>query len=117
MTFTFKLSRRIARLRAPVLTVVLFTLVSCNGTDSLEPDSSAPATAVEGTPVTFSGAFSSGSQTYPGANVEVDWGDGTYGAVGTDTVGMVWLGEAVSVAKICCLLLIISGIVGLRVLE
>ncbi|GAB7099407.1 quaternary ammonium compound efflux SMR transporter SugE [Thermobifida fusca] len=39
------------------------------------------------------------------------------GAVGTATVGMVWLGEAVSVAKICCLLLIISGIVGLRVLE
>jgi hypothetical protein len=45
MTFTFKLSRRIARLRAPVFAACLFTLVSCNGTDSLEPDNSAPATA------------------------------------------------------------------------
>ncbi|MEY9212246.1 multidrug efflux SMR transporter [Thermobifida halotolerans] len=39
------------------------------------------------------------------------------GAVGTAVVGMVWLGEAVSVARICCLLLIVSGIVGLKLLH
>ncbi|GAA3756868.1 quaternary ammonium compound-resistance protein SugE [Spinactinospora alkalitolerans] len=39
------------------------------------------------------------------------------GAVGTAVVGMLWLGEAVSVAKILCLLLIIAGIVGLKLLH
>lgn len=39
------------------------------------------------------------------------------GAIGTAVVGMVWLGEAVSVARICCLLLIVSGIVGLKLLN
>ncbi|GAB3206242.1 DMT family transporter [Marinactinospora thermotolerans] len=39
------------------------------------------------------------------------------GAVGTALVGMVWLGEAVSVAKILCLVLIVSGIVGLKLLH
>ncbi|KUP97793.1 DMT family transporter [Thermobifida cellulosilytica] len=39
------------------------------------------------------------------------------GAVGTAVVGMAWLGETVSVAKICCLLLIVSGIVGLKLLH
>jgi hypothetical protein len=37
MTYTFKLSRRIARLRAPVLAVVL-ALVGCDGTAPLRPD-------------------------------------------------------------------------------
>ncbi|GAB3450644.1 quaternary ammonium compound efflux SMR transporter SugE [Streptomonospora sediminis] len=39
------------------------------------------------------------------------------GAVGTALVGMVWLGEGASVAKITCLLLIVSGIVGLKLLH
>jgi quaternary ammonium compound-resistance protein SugE len=39
------------------------------------------------------------------------------GAVGTAVVGMAWLGEAVSVAKILCLLLIVCGIVGLKLLH
>jgi hypothetical protein len=39
MTYTFKLSRRIARIRAPmVAAAVLFSLAGCNATDTLTPD-------------------------------------------------------------------------------
>ena len=44
MTFTFKLSRRIARLRAPVSAAILLLLAGCNSTDTLEPDGTNPAT-------------------------------------------------------------------------
>ncbi|MGF6882573.1 quaternary ammonium compound-resistance protein SugE [Nocardia sp. GAS34] len=37
------------------------------------------------------------------------------GAVGTAVVGMIWLGESTTVARILCLVLIIAGVVGLRV--
>ncbi|MEV0393316.1 DMT family transporter [Polymorphospora rubra] len=37
------------------------------------------------------------------------------GAVGTATVGMVALGEPVTVARITCLLLVVAGVVGLKV--
>jgi hypothetical protein len=40
MTHSFKLSRRIARLRAFVAVVLLFTLSGCGGTDSFNPDPS-----------------------------------------------------------------------------
>jgi len=43
MTYTFKLSRRIARLRAPMLAGLLVALVGCAGTDSFSPDSANPA--------------------------------------------------------------------------
>lgn len=36
------------------------------------------------------------------------------GAVGTAIIGMTWLGEGVSVGKLLCLLLVVSGIVGLK---
>jgi len=39
------------------------------------------------------------------------------GAVGTALFGMLWLNEPVTVARISCLLLIISGVVGLRLLS
>ncbi|MFC4000017.1 DMT family transporter [Nocardiopsis sediminis] len=39
------------------------------------------------------------------------------GAVGTAIVGMAWMGEGVTVAKILCLLLLVSGIVGLKLLH
>jgi hypothetical protein len=42
MTYTFKLSRRIARLRGPLITTVIFSLAGCNTTDSLTPDDSTP---------------------------------------------------------------------------
>ena len=39
------------------------------------------------------------------------------GAVGTALFGMLWLNEPVTVARISCLLLITSGVVGLRLLS
>ena len=39
------------------------------------------------------------------------------GAVGTVVVGMVWLGETASMAKLLCLLAVIGGIVGLKFLH
>ncbi|MBV2366998.1 DMT family transporter [Streptomonospora nanhaiensis] len=39
------------------------------------------------------------------------------GAVGTAVIGMTWLGEGVTTAKIVCLVLIVSGVVGLKVLH
>ncbi|MFC8723222.1 DMT family transporter [Kitasatospora sp. NPDC057198] len=39
------------------------------------------------------------------------------GAVGTAVYGMVALGDAVSAARITCLVLILSGVVGLKVLH
>jgi quaternary ammonium compound-resistance protein SugE len=38
------------------------------------------------------------------------------GAVGTALVGMIFLGEPVSVARVLCLVLIVAGVVGLKVL-
>ena len=37
------------------------------------------------------------------------------GAVGTAVVGMVALGETVSVARVLCILLVVAGVVGLKV--
>ncbi|MFL5496139.1 MAG: hypothetical protein ACJ8DC_17270 [Gemmatimonadales bacterium] len=56
MTYTFKLSRRIARLRAPMFAALVLTLIGCNTTDSLAPTSSTPPEAVDqsGSPA-FSG--------------------------------------------------------------
>ncbi|PSK99288.1 quaternary ammonium compound-resistance protein SugE [Murinocardiopsis flavida] len=39
------------------------------------------------------------------------------GAVGTAVIGMTWLGEGVSVAKVLCLMVIVGGIVGLKLLH
>ncbi|MER8185442.1 SMR family transporter [Kitasatospora sp. NPDC094015] len=39
------------------------------------------------------------------------------GAIGTALYGMVALGDAVSAARITCLLLILSGVVGLKLLH
>ncbi|MEV4614030.1 SMR family transporter [Kitasatospora sp. NPDC049258] len=39
------------------------------------------------------------------------------GAIGTALYGMVALGDAVTAARITCLLLILSGVVGLKVLH
>lgn len=38
------------------------------------------------------------------------------GAVGTALIGMLFLGESTSVARILCLVLIVAGVVGLKVL-
>jgi len=36
------------------------------------------------------------------------------GAVGTAVVGMLYLGEPANVVRVCCLLLIVAGVVGLK---
>jgi hypothetical protein len=43
MTHSFKLSRRIARLRLPLFAAAILTIVACSSTDSLDPDISSPA--------------------------------------------------------------------------
>jgi len=42
MTYTFKLSRRIARIRAPMVAALLFSLAGCNTTDSFTPNDNSP---------------------------------------------------------------------------
>ncbi len=46
MSHSFKLARRIARFRAPVLGAAILTFLGCNSTDSFNPESSAPAAPV-----------------------------------------------------------------------
>jgi hypothetical protein len=51
MTYTFKLSRRIARLRAPVFAAaaaLIVTLAGCNSTDSLSPNGPLPEAGPQG---------------------------------------------------------------------
>lgn len=38
------------------------------------------------------------------------------GIVGTSAVGAIWLGEAVTAAKLACLALILAGVVGLKLI-
>lgn len=38
------------------------------------------------------------------------------GAMGTIIIGIVFLGEPVSVSKLCCFLLIFSGVIGIKML-
>lgn len=47
MTYSFRLARRIARFRAPTLAAIVMTIVACNDTGSLNPDSSSPPGTVE----------------------------------------------------------------------
>jgi hypothetical protein len=46
MTYTFKLARRIARFRAPLIAAAALTLSGCNASDTLNPDNSSPPEAV-----------------------------------------------------------------------
>jgi hypothetical protein len=46
MTHSFKLSRRIARLRAPILVTVLLGFAGCDNADPLNPDTSADPTSL-----------------------------------------------------------------------
>ena len=55
MTYTFKLSRRLARLRAPAIAAIALALIGCNSTDSLDPNSSTqPETVDQGASVALS---------------------------------------------------------------
>jgi quaternary ammonium compound-resistance protein SugE len=37
------------------------------------------------------------------------------GAVGTAAIGMLWLGEPASVARVACMAMIVGGVVGLKI--
>jgi hypothetical protein len=58
MTHSFKLSRRIARLRAPVFASMMLAVFACNDTDSVSPGSSIP-------PETIDQGSEAGSQMAP----------------------------------------------------
>jgi hypothetical protein len=59
MTHSFKLSRRIARLRAPVFTAFILSLVGCNDADSFNPGTTtSPETTSLESPATSIGASS-----------------------------------------------------------
>jgi len=47
MTHSFKLSRRIARLRAAAVATIILTFLGCSNTDALDPDSGTPAGPVD----------------------------------------------------------------------
>jgi hypothetical protein len=59
MTYTFKLARRIARLRAPLLAGLAVTLTACGGADAFDPDASAEPGPAAGGPVAAA-AFAGG---------------------------------------------------------
>jgi hypothetical protein len=47
MTYTFKLSRRIARLRAPLFTALLIALTGCDNARSFDPDVAGPGSPID----------------------------------------------------------------------
>ncbi|MGW1174207.1 DMT family transporter [Kitasatospora sp. NPDC002543] len=64
--------------------------------------------------------FSMGGLAYAMRTIPIGTGYAVWvgiGAVGTAVYGMAVLGDAVTMARIACLLLIVSGVVGLKVLH
>ncbi|MFF7455180.1 DMT family transporter [Kitasatospora sp. NPDC008115] len=64
--------------------------------------------------------FSMGGLAYAMRSIPIGTGYAVWvgiGAVGTALYGMTVLGDAVTLARIGCLLLIVSGVVGLKVLH
>ncbi|WP_030242964.1 DMT family transporter [Streptomyces sp. NRRL S-350] len=64
--------------------------------------------------------FSMGGLAYAMRTIPIGTGYAVWvgiGAVGTAVYGMTVLGDAVTAARIACLLLIVSGVVGLKVLH
>jgi hypothetical protein len=91
MTFTFKLSRRIARLRAPVSAAILLTLAGCSGTDSVEPSGASPADAGAETSPAFATAFAGGIPFGTSAQPISEFGERYNGAL-----LVIWPGELLS---------------------
>ena len=66
MTYTFKLSRRIARLRAPLLAALLVTLAGCDGSNALGPDANTPSSSQTSTAsASFAGGIPFGMFAMP----------------------------------------------------
>jgi hypothetical protein len=63
MTYTFKLSRRLARFRAPLLTALALAWSGCNGADSFDPESGSPtggSAQPDAPPILASSSFAGG---------------------------------------------------------
>lgn len=58
--------------------------------------------------------LSQGMRTLPAGTAYAVWTG--IGAAGTAVVGMLWLGEPATAARMACLVLIVAGIVGLKLL-
>jgi hypothetical protein len=68
MTYTFKLSRRLARLRASAIAVLMVTLLGCDTSDSFDPEGSqpAPVTSTEEVPsLSYAGGIPFGTSALP----------------------------------------------------
>ncbi|MFK0194705.1 MULTISPECIES: multidrug efflux SMR transporter [unclassified Kitasatospora] len=75
---------------------------------------------VPGTVFVVALALSMGGLAYAMRSIPLGTGYAVWvgiGAVGTAVYGMVALGDAVSAARITCLVLILSGVVGLKALH
>lgn len=71
-----------------------------------------------GTGAAMAGSFlllASALKTIPVGTAYAIWTG--IGAAGTALVGMIWLGEPREFSRILCLLLIVSGVVGLKVFQ
>jgi len=66
MTHSYKLSRRIARLRVPVTASIIATLVACNSTDSFTPSSAPTEVGDQTTPAAPTAGDVSLSTTFAG---------------------------------------------------
>src|SRR5262245_12764205 len=60
MTYTFKLARRIAMIRAALSATFLLAVAGCNSTDTLNPDTSMPDNNPAGSPELGASTFSGG---------------------------------------------------------
>lgn len=59
--------------------------------------------------------LSQGMRSLPAGTAYAVWTG--IGAAGTALVGMLWLGEPATAARMACLVLIVAGIVGLKLLS
>jgi hypothetical protein len=89
MTYKFKLSRRLARLRAPLFATIILSLVGCNSTDSLSPDSNTPPSV--NTDPSLSVAFAGGIPFGTFAQPTTAFGSRYNGAMRN-----IWPGELLS---------------------
>ena len=82
MTYTFKLSRRIARLRAPLVAALILALTACDNADSFSPDVPEPphqasASDTQLPAASFAGGIPIGSSAQPNS----EFGDRYNGAL------------------------------------
>jgi hypothetical protein len=78
VTYTFKLSRRVARLRAPIIAALVLTLIGCDNTESFSPDAATPP---ETQPTFASASFAGGIPIGIAAQPTSEFGERYNGAL------------------------------------